>query len=57
MYTERKASYSEPVYDNVDWAGKEEEKYCFVCLGCTLGWGQMYEFIKSLDVKPQGMMK
>jgi hypothetical protein len=53
----RSARYKDPVFDVIDWAGRNEEKECLVCLGCTLGWGQTYEFIKSLETVPHGMMK
>jgi hypothetical protein len=45
------------VFDVVDWAGRNEEKHCSVILGSTMDWGQTYEFLRSLDSKPCGLMK
>jgi hypothetical protein len=57
MDSGRRARYSDPVFDNIQWAGMDEERECSVCLGCTLNWGQTYEFIRQLKDVPQGMMK
>jgi hypothetical protein len=49
--------YKDYVFDVVDWVGRNEEKYCSVILGSTMDWGQIYEFLRSLDSKPCGLMK